>query len=89
MYTIISNIINFVFIKFAKVSFFFWLCHRARGILVPQRGLQPVPPAIEAQDHQGSPCKDVFENDFMISLKSKKRHFDPGILTLRIYPKHS
>ena len=29
--------------------FFFWPCHTACGILVPQPGIKPVPPALEAQ----------------------------------------
>ena len=29
--------------------FFFWPCHAACGILLPQPGVEPVPPAVEAQ----------------------------------------
>ena len=29
--------------------FFFWPCHVTFGILVPQPGIEPVPPAVEAQ----------------------------------------
>ena len=28
---------------------FFWLCHVACGMLVPQPGIEPTPPAVEAQ----------------------------------------
>ena len=28
--------------------FMFWLCHAACGILVPQPGNEPIPPALEA-----------------------------------------
>ena len=30
-------------------AFSFWLCHVACGILVPGRGIEPVPPAVDAQ----------------------------------------
>ena len=30
------------------LSFLFWPHHAARGILVPQPGIEPVPPAVEA-----------------------------------------
>ena len=36
-----------------RVSFFFWPCRTACGILVPQPGIEPASPALEAQslDH--------------------------------------
>ena len=35
--------------SWAPYSFFFQLRHRACGILVPQPGIEPAPPAVEAQ----------------------------------------
>ena len=29
--------------------FFFWLCHKAYGVLVPQSGIESVPPALKVQ----------------------------------------
>ena len=40
---------NFSTIIFASTFFFFWPCHAACGILVPQPGIEPTPPALEAQ----------------------------------------
>ena len=34
---------------FFSFFFFFWLCHVACGILVPQPGIEPMPPAVEEQ----------------------------------------
>ena len=34
---------------FLFLFFFFWLCHAAYRILVPQPGIEPVPPAVEVQ----------------------------------------
>ena len=34
---------------FLLFSFFFWLCCMACGILVPQPGIEPMPPAVEDQ----------------------------------------
>ena len=31
------------------MGFFFWPCHAAYGILVPQPGIEPVPPAVEVR----------------------------------------
>ena len=31
----------------SHIIVFFWPCHVACGILVPQRGVEPVPPAVE------------------------------------------
>ena len=36
---------------FFLITFFFWLCHAARGILVPQPGIKNVSSAVEAEDH--------------------------------------
>ena len=49
--------------------------HAACGILVLPPGIEPVPPALEAQslNHcQGSPNKQILE----IDLFSKTKHFD-------------
>ena len=34
---------------FFFLSYFFWPHHRACGILVPQQGIEPMPPAFEGQ----------------------------------------
>ena len=43
------------FLKVILISFFnFWSCYMACGILVPNSGITPVSPAMEALDHQES-----------------------------------
>ena len=52
-----------VFIEFVIISFLFYILgffgHKACGILAPQPGSKPTPPALEGKvlttDHQGSP----------------------------------
>ena len=39
--------------------FFFWLCFTARGILVPQPGIEPVPPAVEARSPNPWTAREV------------------------------
>ena len=50
------NILLYLFLKFIYIVFLvsyfvfiFWLHHAAFGILVPQPGIEPSPPALEAQ----------------------------------------
>ena len=38
--------LNFLLFLFV---YLFWLCHKACEILVPQPGIKPIPPALEAQ----------------------------------------
>ena len=39
-----------MFSKFFIIFIYlFWLCHKACEILVPQPGIKPIPPALEAQ----------------------------------------
>ena len=40
-------------------AFFFWPCHKARKILVPQPGIESMSPTLEAcsLNHQGSPSE--------------------------------
>ena len=40
----------------------FWLYHAAGGILVPQPGIEPVPPALEAQNLNHWTTRDVPQN---------------------------
>ena len=40
----------------------FWLYHAAGGILVPQPGTEPVPPALEAQNLNPWTTRDVLQN---------------------------
>ena len=35
--------------SYKKILIFFWPCPTACGILVPQPGIEPMPPAVEAQ----------------------------------------
>ena len=39
--------------------FFFWLCHMACRILVPQPGTEPVPPAVEVQSLNHRAAREV------------------------------
>ena len=41
------------------VLLFFWLCRLACGILVPQPGIEPVPPAVEAQSRNHWTAREV------------------------------
>ena len=36
-----------LFLEFISNYYFFWLCCVVCGILVPQPGIEPVPPAVE------------------------------------------
>ena len=39
----------FYFLMFIIIYFIFWLCCAACGILVPQPGIEPTPPAVEVR----------------------------------------
>ena len=39
--------------------FYFWPCHVACGILVPQPGIEPVPPAMEARSPNHQTAREV------------------------------
>lgn len=65
------------FLKFADQGtlriygffFFFWLHCKPCGIFVPQQGIKPFPPAVEAQNQplafQESPQGILFEGEFV------------------------
>ena len=53
----------FLFCKFfpAFLFIYFWPCHEVCGILVPQPGIEPVPPVVEAQSvTTGPPRNSLF-----------------------------
>ena len=60
-----------VFLFFLKIhfNFIFWLCYAACRIFVPQRGIEPMPPAMETwvstTDHSKRSCGAVFTNLFL------------------------
>ena len=37
----------FLALSYSILLINFWLCHRVSGILIPQPGIQPVPPVLE------------------------------------------
>ena len=41
------------------VLFFFWLCHKAYGVLVPQSGIESVPPALKVQSFNHWTAREV------------------------------
>ena len=43
--------------------FFFWSCHTAYGILVPHPGIEPMPPALEAQSLNHQTSREVPKRD--------------------------
>ena len=44
---------------FYRPFFFFWTCHLSRGILVPQPGTEPEPPALEARSLNPWTARDI------------------------------
>ena len=49
------------------VFFFFWPCHAACGILVPQPGIEPTSPALEARNLNHWTAREVPNLDFKVS----------------------
>ena len=46
--------------------FFFWLHHVACGILVPQPGIEPVPPAAEARSLNHWTAREFSKNEILL-----------------------
>ena len=69
---VLVYIINFwisYFKFFIKNLFFiFWLCHAACGILVSWPGIEPAPPALEAQSLNHWTMREVAPNQFLNPL---------------------
>ena len=53
MYVLFEFLLHFGF------SFLFWPYHTACGILVPQPGIEPAPPAVEAQSPNHWTAREV------------------------------
>ena len=46
-------------------GFFFWLCHRACGILVPWPGIETMPSSVEAQNHNHWTAREVLKSGIL------------------------
>ena len=63
---------SFLFFSFL---FFFWLCCMACGILVPQPGIEPMPPALEAQSFNHWTAREVPGNvNLGVGGRKKNKH---------------
>ena len=51
---------------FLNFLLFFWLCHAACRILVPQAGIEPTPPAMEVQNLNHWTVREVPTAGFLI-----------------------
>ena len=58
------NFFFFFFLLFDFNVFIYWPCHVACGILVPQPGVEPAPPAVEVQSLNHWTTKEV--PDFIV-----------------------
>ena len=47
------------FLSFCNFYHFFWWCHSAYGILVPQPGIEPAPPALKVQSLDNWTAREV------------------------------
>ena len=72
--------------------FIFWLCHEARGILVPQTGIEPTAPALEARSLNHWTAREVPSMLYYVSARgglrtimveqaAQLRHLKIGFLT--------
>ena len=60
---VLVYIINF-WISYFKF-FIFWLCHAACGILVTWPGIEPAPPALEAQSLNHRTTREIAPDQFL------------------------
>ena len=54
-----SIILLFFFFFFNFIFFIFWPCHTACRILVPRPGIEPTPPAVEAQSLKHRTAREI------------------------------
>ena len=83
--TVCNTVLATCLVMLVFVRFFFWPCQAACGILVPQPGIEPVPPALGAQSLSHRTVRDVL---MMLSLGlclEKKNPVQKAVCT-RIFP---
>ena len=63
-----SDVCTLKYLTFNFIFFIFWPCHTACRILVPRPGIEPTPPAVEAQSLKHRTAREIL---WLLTLNKK------------------